>query len=244
MAIDHQALIDGERQGFASPLCTDHGSALHPGYELYANCPVLDLALANQLLSDNGWVKGADGVRARGGQRLEFEYSTTTAPFRIAGEAIQQRSFKEIGIELDIHNYGGDMFFGSFLVGGKASPPTGAVAGRYDIAEWANTFSYDPDDSSLLSCNQLPPKGSNFTFYCNPALDALYTRELATADAGMRQQIFHQIHQIYLTQFPFIVLYSPTDLSMVRKGTHNYQPSTIAGDTVNIWQWWCDGGKC
>jgi len=248
MAIDHQALIQVARQGFATPLCTDHPSALHPGYELYANCPEFDSALANQLLSDNGWVKGADGVRAKGGQRLEFEYSTCAScnPGRIAGEAIIERNFKAIGIKLDIHNYSGGTFFGSFLPGGKASPPTGAIAGRYDIAEWAWAFGYDPDDSSLLSCDQIPPSGQNFTFYCNPALDALYTQELATADSGERQQIFHQIHQIYLTQFPFITLYSPTEPSIVRKGTHNYLPSNLAlaADTTNIWEWWCDNGKC
>jgi peptide/nickel transport system substrate-binding protein len=246
MAIDHQALIQVARQGFATPLCTDHPSALHPGYELYAGCPVFDPVVANQLLDDNGWVKGADGMRARGGQRLEFEYSTCAScnPGRIAGEAILQRNFKEIGIKLDIHNYSGDTFFHSFLPGGKASPPTGGVAGRYDIAEWAWGFGYDPDDSSLLSCDQIPPKGINWEFYCNPALDALYTQELATGDPGLRQQIFHRIHQIYLTELPFITLYSPTDLSIVRKRTHNYQPSTIAADTVNIWEWWCDNGKC
>ncbi len=246
MAIDHQALIAVARQGFATPLCTDHPSAMHPGYELYANCPEFDPALANQLLSDNGWVKGADGVRTRGGQRLEFEYSTnvTLNAWRIAGEAIIERNFKAIGIKLDIHNYPGGTFFGSLLPGGKASPPTGAVAGRYDIAEWAWTFGYDPDDSVLLSCDQNPPNGVNYAFYCNPALDALYTQELATAGPGERQQIFHRIHQIYLKELPFITLYSPTDLSIVRKGTHNYLPSTIAADTVNIWEWWCDRGEC
>ena len=246
MAIDHQALIQVARQGFATRLCTDHPSALHPGYEPSAFCPEFDPALANQLLSDNGWVKGADGVRARDGQRLEFEYSTCAScnPGRIAGEAIIERNFKAIGIKLDIHNYSGDTYFRSFLPGGKASPPTGAVAGRYDIAEWAWGFGYDPDDSTLLSCDQVPPNGSNFTFYCNPALDALYIQELATADVGERQQIFHQIHQIYLAQLPFITLYSPTDLSIVRKGTHNYQRSPFVADTVNMWEWWCDNGKC
>jgi peptide/nickel transport system substrate-binding protein len=246
MAIDQQALINVARQGFATPLCIDHGSAVHPGYELYANCPMFDLGLANKLLDDNGWVKGADGVRFKDGQRLQFEYSTTTASFRIAGEAIIQRDLQQIGIKLDIQNYSGDTFFGSFLPGGKASPPSGAVLGRYDIAEWKNNFGYDPDDSFLFSCDQIPPNGTgtNWSFYCNPALDALYRQERVTADAGERQLIFHQIHQIYLTQFPFIVLYSPTDLSIVRAGTHNYLPSTIAGDTVNIWQWWCDHGKC
>jgi len=250
MAIDQQSLIQVARQGFATTLCTDHPSALHPGYQPFVSCPEFDLALANQLLSDNGWVKGSDGVRTREGQRLSFEFSicTSCGSGRLAGEAIIARNLQEIGIKLDIHNYPGDTFFGSFLPGGKASPPTGAIAGRYDIAEWAGNFGYDPDDSPLLSCDQIPPNGNgqNLTFYCNPALDALYQQELATADAGVRQQIFGKIHEIYLTQFPLIVLYSPTDLSIVRKGTHNYQPSSLslAADTINIWEWWCDGGKC
>ena len=246
MAIDHQALINGPLNGFATPLCTDHGSFYHPGYEPGSfNCPTFDPVVANQLLDENGWVKGPDGVRGKNGQRLQFEYSTTANnAWRSADEAILQRNFGAIGVKLDIHNYTAGAFFGPFLIEGKASPPTEAVAGRYDIAEWQNVFGYDPDDSSLLSCDQIPPKGSNLNFYCNPALDALYTQELATADPGVRQQIFSQIHQIYLTEFPFIVLFGAPTISMVRKGTHNYQFSDVEGGTINIWQWWCDNGKC
>ena len=149
-----------------------------------------------------------------------------------------------IGIKLDIQNYPFDTFFGPFLTEGKASPPTGAVAGRYDIAQFYDNYGYDPDDSFVLSCDQIPPTGFNIDFYCNTALDTLYRQEQATADPGARQQIFRLIHQVYLTEFPFIVLFSLLDLSIVRKGTHNYQPSPIVGDTVNIWQWWCDKGKC
>jgi len=246
MAIDHQALIKAIPLGLAGPLCTDHGSAYHPGWQATPPCPLFDPAAANKLLDDNGWVKGADGVRTKGQQRLEFEYSTnvTFAPWRLDGEAIMQRNFQAVGIKLDIQNYPGPTFFGSLLPGGKASPPTGAVAGRYDLAEFLQNWSYDPNDSSLLSCDRFPPQGQNFDFYCDPALDALYRQEQATADPGVRQQIFEQIHAIYLTQFPFIVLYSQTDIAMVRKGTHNYQISPFAGETVNIWEWWCDKGKC
>ncbi len=248
MAVDQQAIITGALHGFATPLCTDHSSFYHPGYDTLAACLPFDLVAANKLLEDYGWVKGPDGVRARDGQRLEFEYSTnvTFNPQRLDVELIIQRDFRQIGIKLDIQNYPGDKFFGSLLPGGKASPPMGAVAGGYDIAEFANgpqAGGYDPDDSNLLSCDQFPPNGQNFTFYCNPALDALYTQEQATVDAGLRQQIFHRIHQLYLTEFPFITLYNPTDLSIVRKGAHNYQPSPILGGST-IWEWWCDGGKC
>jgi len=249
MAIDHPALIE-TYHGFATPLCTDHPSALHPGYEPYALCPPFDPGAANKLLDDNGWAKGPDGVRAKGGQRLEFEYSTNVqnaqaAPAgRLDSEAIIQRNLRAIGIKLDIQNYNFLTFFYQFLPAGKASPPTGAVAGRYDIAEFAQGYGYDPDDSIYFACNQVPPTGMNFNFYCNPALDALYAQEQATVDPGVRQQLFDQIHQIYLTDFPFIVLYSKTDIAMAHKGTHNYQPSPIEGETVNIWEWWCDNGKC
>jgi len=249
MAVDQQAIITGALHGFATPLCTDHSSLYHPGYDTLAACPPFDPVAANKLLEDNGWVKGSDGVRARMGQRLEFEYSTnvTFNSQRLDVEPIIQREFQQIGIKLDIQNYPGDTFFGSFLPGGKASPPTGAVAGRYDIAEFFNGpggGGYDPDDSNLLACGQLPPNGINYTFYCNPALDVLYKQEQATADPGVRQQIFHRIHQIYLTELPFITLYSPLDIYLVRKGTHNYQPSILTGETINIWEWWCDKGKC
>jgi peptide/nickel transport system substrate-binding protein len=245
MAVDQQALINGPLQGFASPLCTDHGSAYHPGFDPNAQCPIFDVATANKLLDDNGWVRGPDGVRVKGAQRLEFEYSTTAnSPPRLAIEPIIQRDMQQIGIKLDIQNYPPFNFFGSFLPEGKASPPTGAVAGRYDIAEFANSFSYDPDDSSIGACDQFPPNGSNLDFYCNHALDALYQQEQATADPGLRQQLFVQIHQIYLMDFPFITLFSQSAFAMVRKGTHNYQLSPFEGETANIWEWWCDGGKC
>jgi peptide/nickel transport system substrate-binding protein len=105
------------------------------------------------------------------------------------------------------------------------------------------SFGYDPDDSSMLSCDQMPLKGFDIDLYCNRALDVLYQQELAAADPGVRQLIFRQIHQIYLTELPFIVLYSYPYISIVRKVTHNYLPSDIEGN-INTWQWWCDGGKC
>jgi peptide/nickel transport system substrate-binding protein len=249
MAIDHQALIQQARQGFAEPLCTDHPSAFHPGYEGSLPCAMFDPAAANKLLDDDGWVKGPDGVRAKAGQRLEFEYSTALFPthtsWRLADEAILQRNMRLIGIQLDIQNYTPEKFFGPFLTGGKASPPTGAVAGRYDIAEFENGWYYDPDDSASWACNQIPPNGFNINFYCNRVLDNLYQQEQSTADPGVRQQLFGQIHQIYLTDLPFITLYSMIYITFVHKGTHNYQPGAIGPtEAINIWEWWCDNGKC
>jgi len=221
---------------------------MHPGYEpgSPSGCPRFDLTAANTLLQAYGWVKGADGVRAYNGQRLEFEYSTTSnMTWRHTTETILQQDLLAIGIKLDIQNYNLSKFFFSFLPEGDASPPTGAVAGRYDIAELSWSYdTYDPDDSFLLRCNSVPPNGANITFFCDPNLDSIYDQELTTVEPGIRQKLFELIHTVYLTNYPFIVLYSPTNLAIVRKGTHNYQPSPFEGSTINIWQWWCDHGKC
>jgi peptide/nickel transport system substrate-binding protein len=240
-AIDYQSLVASIPAGLATPLCTDHGSFYHPGYDPGAPCPFFNETSANQLLDSHGWVRGPDGVRSKDGQRLEFDYTAGTqgygSNYLIAGEAIIKGDLRAIGIQLDIQNYDEAASI-AVIVAGKPSPPTGAVPGRYDIAEVTNTLGYDPDDSALLSCNQ------NFDFYCNHSLDALYQQELETVDPGARQQIFAQIHQLYLTDFPFIVLYSPPRIALVRKDTHNYQLSPLGIEDVNVWQWWCDRGKC
>ena len=163
MAIDHQALIESENlplQGVAIQQCTDHSSFYHPGFDPNATCPIFDPAAANQLLDTNGWVRGPDGVRTKGGQRLEFEYSLPIPPddpTRFSIEAIVQRDLRAIGIKLDIQNYPENTFVSPFLIGAKASPPTGALADRFDIAEIAVSFDYDPDDSVFLGCDQSLP---------------------------------------------------------------------------------------
>jgi peptide/nickel transport system substrate-binding protein len=249
MAIDYPSLIQSvntlDQYEGANQQCTDHSAFYHPGFDPTANCPIFNPAVANQLLDDHGWVRGPDGVRTKGGQRLEFEYSLPINPdnsARLALEPIVQHNLQAIGIKLDIQNYPEDFFFSTFLPGGNASPPTGAQAGRFDIAEYAGNNYWDPDDSGMLGC--VPPFGTNVESYCNPALDALYTQELETADAGQRQLIFEKIHEIYLTDFPLVVLFGENDTYLVRKGTHNFQPSPESITDENIAQWWCDNGKC
>ena len=116
---------------------------------------------------------------------------------------------------------------------GRRHRPREPWLGRYDIGEWAWSFGYDPDNSSLLwHANSSHQWDTTGPFTATRALDALYKQEQATADPGARQQIFHQIHEFYLKELPFITLYSPTNFSMVHKGMHNYQPSPFEADTI------------
>src|SRR6266571_2589079 len=239
MAIDHDSLITVARRGTASPLCTDHGQSFVPGYQADAPCPKYDPAAANTLLDQDGWTtKDTNGIRSKGSQRLEFKYSTTANNiWRADDELLLQQQLAAIGVKLDIQNYPASTFFGTFLTDGKA--------GVFDIAEFEGNFTYDADDYVLEACSQIPPGGFNITFYCNKQLDALYAQEEATADPTAHQQAFDQIHGIYLSQFPFITLYSPIDLSVHKNVTQNYAPgSEGAAETIGNMYWWCTNGQC
>ena len=238
MAVNRNELVTIARQGLAVPICTDHSKAYNPGYQANAPCLNFDLNAANKLLDDAGWVKGPDGVRQKGGLRLEFQYSTVAQiVWRQQDEELNQANFQKIGIKVDIQNYPASTFFSSFLGGG--------VPGKYDIGEWASSYTYDANDEGGFSCASIPPGGSNFNFYCNPQLDALFLKEQATADPATRQQIFDQIHNVLLTDLPVVPMFNPSDLSVAKKGTHNYHPGPFgASETVNIWNWWCDNGHC
>jgi peptide/nickel transport system substrate-binding protein len=235
MAVDQQTLIQVARRGLGGPLCTDHTVTQNPGYSQGLQCPKFDLAAANTLLDQNGWVKDATtGVRSKNGQKLEFQYSTTSGNlWRNDDQLINQQNFLKIGIKVNIQNYPSSTLFGTFLTDGKP--------GVYDIIEFATSNTYDPDDAALFQCN-VP---SNPSFYCNPALDAQYKIEQGSADPAVRQAAFDKIHQIYLQDNPFVVEFSAPDVAIHKKGTENYAPSLLGvGETVNIWMWWCDGGTC
>jgi len=242
MAIDHNKLITVARNGLATPLCTDHPASLVPGYQADANCPKFDPAAANALLDQSGWVKGSDGVRAKGGLRLDFKYTTTTLAWRKTDQVIVQQNLKDIGINTTLVNQPGSTFFAHTLPEGKP--------GTYDIGEFEQTYTYDADDSSSLNCASIPTaansySGGNYSFSCDPARDALYNQELGTTDNAVRQDAFNKLHDNYLATYPFITEYAPIDASVVKSTAHSYAPGPMgAQETVNVWNWWCTGGVC
>ena len=236
LAINRPQLIQIARLGAAQPLCTDHSTVYAPGYQADIQCPTYNIDTANKLLDSDGWKSGSDNVRQKNGVRLEFKYATTANnAWREENETINQANFQKIGVKLDIQNYPSSTFFSTFLGGGKTN--------TYDLAEWSSSYNYDADDAAELACDQIGM--SNFNWYCNPQLDTLFLQEQQTTDVNIRQQAFNQIHAIILKDIPFATMFSPSDISIVMKGTHNYRPGPfVASETVNIMDWWCDNGTC
>ena len=241
-AIDRQALWQRIKSGIGSVLCIDVPSTIPSGYEANPACPKYDVTDAKKLLDDAGWKVGSDGVRAKNGVRLEIPLITNTYDWREKSLEFIQSQLNQINVKTVIKQYESGDFFSTIL-------PEGDPA-KYGIAEFGFDLGFDPDDSAIAACNQIPTdanglNGENYSFYCNSKLDPLFDQELATPDANQRNAIFKQIHSILLQDLPYVGLFDSAHPAVAKKTTHNYMPGPMgAEEAVTIATWWCDGGKC
>jgi peptide/nickel transport system substrate-binding protein len=75
---------------------------------------------ANQILDAAGWVRGSDGIRAKGGVKLKFVYQTSVNKPRQDTQAIVKSAAAKAGIELELKSVTPAVFFG----GDQANPDT------------------------------------------------------------------------------------------------------------------------
>jgi peptide/nickel transport system substrate-binding protein len=231
MSLNPDDLIAQLYKGAAMRTCDDHSGT--PYHEPKLNCYFYDPNGANRLLDQDGWVKGSDGYRHKGGKTLELRYSTTNKASRKATQLIAQHAWKVIGIKIDPQNYDA-----CALCGGNTS---GILhSGNFDIGEFANPSGYDPDDHTLFMCNQVPDKGgSNYMHYCNKTVDAAEQAQQSTADINARKAAFHTIHAQITADVPVFYLYSPANIYCYSNKLHNYAPSPLgATETWDVWDWW------
>ena len=120
MAIDRALLVE-IGYGSAGRLTCN----VLPAPAIYASsandaCKVQDIAGANKILDDAGWVRGADGIRSKDGVRLSMLYQTSTNAVRQDFQALIKQWWQEIGVETELRNINASVFFG----GDAGSPDT------------------------------------------------------------------------------------------------------------------------
>jgi peptide/nickel transport system substrate-binding protein len=134
-----------------------------------------DAAKANQLLDQAGWVKGGDGIRAKGGQKLSFEYGTTRNTTRQAIQALVANDLKAVGMDAAVVNYPQGFF----------NPDGPKATRKTELAEFAyvgtSLSNYDTYDSKEWNTAEAPG-GQNNQHYKNNAVDAANRRYAAAAD--------------------------------------------------------------
>lgn len=95
----------------------------------------------------------------------------------------------------------------------------------FDLVNSASgNYSRDPSAMNLrLMCDQAPPNGINTQAYCNPDLDELLLRGVATTDQDERAEIYHEAQYIVNDELPMIILYVANTLAATGEGLQGYE---------------------
>lgn len=229
MGINTEPIIKTIWKGIAVPTCDDgtgtfaHDASLIPCYKY-------DPAGAKQLLQSSGYTMGSDGYFQKGGKTLELRYSTTAGKaYREQTEQIVQDQLKQVGIKITIVNTAADTFFGSQLLDYS----------KYDIAEFANSLGYDPDNHTQWACDQFTPTGFNVSAWCNQQADQAIKTELTSVDQNVRKQAFTTLYKAILADAPAMYYYAFPNISVANAKLQNYAPSPAGpSETWNVWDWY------
>jgi peptide/nickel transport system substrate-binding protein len=158
-----------------------------------------DPTKAQSLLQQAGYVKGSDGIYAKGGQRLSFTviniggYSDW-----VASMAVIQSELQAVGIGLTTENlaqndYLSRLYAGTYQFAYYAQ--TGGPTPYYEFRQW------------LYSANSAPigkNASSDWERYSNPATDKLLDSYASTTSTAAQHSIVDQLQQIVLSDVPYI----------------------------------------
>ena len=228
-SIDRATLVEIGYGAGGTPTCN-----LLPAPDVYAStanddCLVQDVDAANAMLDDAGWKMGSDGVRAKDGVRLSILYQTSTNAVRQDTQALVKQWWKAIGVETELRNIDGAVFFG----GDQSSPDTFQKFFA-DVEMYTNNFNgTDPENyMGSWACAQAPTPennwlGNNMPRYCNPAYDALLADMAKTSDIQERGELGKQLNDMLVQEGAVIPL--------VHRGRVSAHANSLLGIKHNAW---------
>ena len=191
---------------------------------------------AKKLLDEAGWKVGKDGIREKGGKKLEIRFATTTREVRKNVQVITQQALANIGIKVVLSNYPGDVFFNGYKDKGPIA------TGQFEIAEWsANPTGWPDPDVEIFLCSQIPsdqnPSGTNWGGTCDKDLDKLLQEQSTTLDVAKRAQLFRQIAKILRDKAYHLSMWNDPDMWGVNKRLVNTKFSGAIPFFYNIYEW-------
>jgi len=195
-----------------------------------------DVAKANQLLEAAGWVKGPDGIRAKGGQKLSFEYATTAAnKTRETITQLVQADLKAVGVDAQLKYYvGGTEYFASAGILDR---------GVCQLCEFGWTGSPDPDysiwKSSGITTEENGYSGQNYSAYSNPEFDKLADAMTAEIEQTKREDIGARAQILFMTDIVLIPLYPRLNIEPHKSNLVNHKTTnSLVGMFWNVDQWY------
>ena len=197
-----------------------------------------DVDAANAELDRAGWIKGADGIRAKGTVKLKVLFQTNVNARRELTQTLLKKDWESIGFQVDLRSEPFTTFFSNTSPGG---------ADRF----WADVQTYadggDPDPTAYLTSGwtsgQMAARANSWLLgnrarYSNKDFDALVVRLFSESDPAKRADIARQANDVLIQDVAVIPLVQRAAVtSGVAKSLKGVDPSPWDSEMYNVADW-------
>jgi peptide/nickel transport system substrate-binding protein len=229
LAIDKPLLVREATYDTTVPATEDLPPKLW-AFDPHAGTAKRDLPAARALLDAAGWRARPDGTRVREGRPLAISLA-----FRSDSATDRSRSvlvasmLKDAGFETDLKGYTTAKLYGP--------PGSGILAdGKYQAGLQTWYSGTDPDDSTQLTCDQVAPRGFNWSRYCNREMDDAQRAALSHYDRPTRKRAYSIIERVLARDVPFVYLWWPRQIQAVNTDLAGFRPNGLV-ENWNAWEW-------
>ncbi|HBU86040.1 MULTISPECIES: ABC transporter substrate-binding protein [Paenibacillus] len=154
-----------------------------------------DINKANQLLDEQGWVKGADGIREKDGKKLTLHYvdGSPNREKRNDIAAIIQQQLKQVGIAVEVE---------------ITKDIATVVYQNWDYDLYGNS-QVNSDPNALYAFYHTSAEGERPTLsgLSDPKIDKLLEQGAVETDPDKRVDIYNQIQQYLIDQAVILPIY-------------------------------------
>jgi len=233
LAINKKAIIDALNYGL--PTQTE-SFVPQQAWSFQQGLPqhVYDPAKANTLLDAAGWVRGAGGVREKGGVKLEFTNSTTSG--NAVREQTQQlliQDWRAIGAAMRVNNMPAAVIWGDYW---QQSKFNSVIVGVNFL------LGSDPDVTPRFGSGAIPAKGGrgyNTYQYQSAEADRLLAEGAKQFDLAKRKTIYGDLQKLIRNDLAMLPLFQGTLTEGVKEGLQGFRHNINSSSNCwNMREWY------
>jgi peptide/nickel transport system substrate-binding protein len=183
------------------------------------------------LLDQQGWVRQANGIRAKGGQQLTFKlYAQNTSEQQHVVKRLQQQ-WRNLGADVQIY------------LQADADLRSTVASHSYDALLYGISLGVDPDMFVYWHSTQADvrsPSRLNLSEYKSDAADASLEDGRTRDDPALRTVKYRPFLQTWQQDAPALGLYQPRFLYVTRSQVHGLKDRTLTSDVDrfnNVHEW-------
>ncbi|HEY5094132.1 MAG TPA: ABC transporter substrate-binding protein, partial [Candidatus Eremiobacteraceae bacterium] len=220
LALNRREIVDKAEHGVG--VVQDSATPVTAPYFVDLGTTPYDPAKANTLLDRAGWTRGAGGIRAKDGIKLNLNVAVPGGrPDLDQQIELLRNDWNRIGVGIKVQHYPPSLLFAAMQQGGVI------YGNKWDVITFA--WAADPigDYSPLYGCESFPPAGQNILHWCNHTAQGAMEALLGHYEPSQRNADLKVLMQQFVYDVPSIVSYLRVDMFAYNKDLKNYHPNNL-----------------